>query len=185
MKTIKHFSIFAFLLLVAFALNISAQQPKIVWKNLQEKYERFEDVKPTIINESGTTIYMFADVKLGIIEDYLELYRYFENTDSWLSVVHHKHPANKTLLKKTMSNFKLEPQQERPIIFDEEDWMDLTESNGVLPISSFRGNPIHKGIGKYKFRLQFYCGEKKSQKIITSESPVFEIAKEQKSYFDK
>lgn len=184
MKIVNYLFIFAFLLLVDFGSNLSAQQPKIVWKNLQEKYERFEDVKPTIVNESNTTIYMFADVQLGIIENYLELYRYYDNSDSWGVVINHGHPTNKKFQKKIMSNFKLEPQQERPLIFDREDWLYLAESY-LDPILGFKGNPDHKGLGKYKFRLQFYFGEKKSQKMIASESPVFEITKEQKSFFDK
>jgi hypothetical protein len=49
----------AFTFLLAFAVCVSAQgeKPKFVWKNLQEKYESFYDIKPTIVNVSDKPIY--------------------------------------------------------------------------------------------------------------------------------
>jgi hypothetical protein len=57
MKSAKILIVFTFLLV--FALQVSAQnkQPRIIWKNLQEKYESFYDIRPTIINISKEPIY--------------------------------------------------------------------------------------------------------------------------------
>lgn len=57
MKLAKILVVFTFLL--AFAVCVSAQDktPKIVWKNMKEKYESFYDIKPTIVNVSGEPIY--------------------------------------------------------------------------------------------------------------------------------
>lgn len=57
MKMFKYFFIFAFLHLVTFELSITAQTPKIGWKNVQERYESFYEIKPTIINLSNEPIY--------------------------------------------------------------------------------------------------------------------------------
>src|SRR5690349_5217042 len=60
MKSTKIFIAFTFLL--AFAVCVSAQEqtPKIVWKNLQEKYKKLEDVKPIIRNQSSQPIYFYC-----------------------------------------------------------------------------------------------------------------------------
>lgn len=66
MKSAKFFIIFTFLLI--FVLQVSAQdkKPKIVWKNLQEKYENFYDIKPSLLNVSNQVIYIdsFISVRL-------------------------------------------------------------------------------------------------------------------------
>ena len=53
MKLTKFFIIFTLLLI--FALQVSAQDkmPKIVWKNLQEKYESFYKIEALVVNESN------------------------------------------------------------------------------------------------------------------------------------
>lgn len=184
MKLTKSLIIFGFLL--AFVIQVSAQDktPKIVWKNLQEKYERFEDIKPIIVNNSNERIYMFADVNLGIVHDYLKLYRFSETNKNWQWFYRHGHPINKEYQLKVMSNFSIEPLKEREIMIDDEGWFFLTETDGLEPYV-FRDNPIYKGKGKYKFTVQFYFGDKKSKKFFNSESPAFEITKDQKKYFDK
>jgi hypothetical protein len=183
MKPSKIFIVFIFLL--AFALNVSAQppMPKVVWKNLREKYEKFEDVNPVIVNENAEPIFMCASVKFGIIHRYFKLFRFFEASGNWNDILHHGHPSDKKYEEKIMSNFKIEPRQARPLFFDAEDWMLLTEDELFPP--GFRYNPDYKGKGKYKFTLRFYVGEKKSRKMFVTESPVFEITKDQKKDFDK
>lgn len=186
MKQAKFFIAFTFLLAFAVCVSAQDQTPKIVWKNLQEKYESFEDVKPVLVNESNMTIFMFADVSLGVVYDYLELYRYFEDSgNNWRTIIHGGHPVNKKYQEKIMSNVKLESQQERPIVFDNEDWLFLTESDGVFPASSFIGYENRTGVGKYKFNIKLYYKEKNKLKNFTVESPVFEITKEQKSFFNR
>lgn len=186
MKYTKVFITFTFLL--AFALQVSAQDktPKLIWKNLQEKYEMFEDIKPVLVNEGDEPIFMFADVSLGVVYDYLELYRHFEGSgNNWREIIHGGHPVDKKHQEKIMSNFKIEPRQERPIIFDNEDWLFLTESDGVLSASSFIGYADRTGKGKYKFTTKFYTKEKKKMKEFITESPVFEIIQHQKSFFNR
>lgn len=62
MKSAKIFIAFTFLLVFAVCVSAKAQSPKIVWKNLQEKYESFYDIKPTIVNVSGEPIYFNCSV---------------------------------------------------------------------------------------------------------------------------
>lgn len=186
MNRTKIFIAFTFLLAFAVCASAQDQTPKIVWKNLQEKYDSFEDVKPVLVNESDKTIFMFADVKLGVVYDYLELYRYFEDSgNNWREVTHGGHPTEKKFQEKIMSNFKIDLQQERPLVFDKEDWLFLTESDGVMPASSFIGNTNQTGKGKYKFTVKFYVEERKKKKIFIAESHTFEITKDQKSFFNK
>ena len=163
MKSAKFFIIFIFLLTFAICGSAQEQMPKIVWKNVQKKYQKFEDVKPVIINEGDKTVYMFADVKLGILHDYLRISRLYEgNVESFL--YRHSHPTNKKIEAKIMSNFKIEPSQERPIIFDKEDWHFLVDADGVVESIGFRDNPEYKGKGYYKLKLQFYVVDKKSRR---------------------
>lgn len=49
MKSVKFFITFTFLLAFAFQVSAQEKSPKIVWKNLQERYESFEEVKSQII----------------------------------------------------------------------------------------------------------------------------------------
>jgi hypothetical protein len=56
MKLTKLTIIFIFIL--AFALSVSAQdeKPNIVWENLQSEYEKVENIKPVVINKSGSVL---------------------------------------------------------------------------------------------------------------------------------
>lgn len=184
MKPAKIFITFTFLLAFAGCVSAQEQMPKIVWKNLQEKYERFEDIKPTILNANDKPIYIFTDTRLGVIYDYLELYRFFENSKKWFFVIQGGHPVNKKYQESIMSSLKIESRQEIPITLDDEDWLILTESDGTSPYG-FRDNPDYRGKGKYKLTLKFYTGDKKRKEMFISESPAFEIIKEQTTFFNK
>lgn len=192
MKSAKILIVFIFLLAFAFQVSAQTQTPKILWKNLQEKYERFEDIKPIIVNKSEKPIYMFADIKLGVVTNYVKLLRFSEENKKWDSFpimtelpIGMSETKGLKYEKKIMSNFLMIPQQERELNFDGEDWGILTESDGLNPYG-FRDNPNYKGKGRYKFQLQFYIDNEINKKIknfFISESPEFEIIKEQKTFF--
>lgn len=59
MKSVRIFIAITFLF--AFALQTSAQisEPKIFWKNIQEKYKSFDEIKPILVNQSDKSIYLF------------------------------------------------------------------------------------------------------------------------------
>ncbi|MEP6923641.1 MAG: hypothetical protein ABI954_04175 [Pyrinomonadaceae bacterium] len=67
MKIFVHFLIFVLLLLVLFVSAISAQTPKITWKNIQEKYESLEDVKPIISNKGTKYFYLYPNLDLELM----------------------------------------------------------------------------------------------------------------------
>ena len=59
MKVAKIFTVFTFLL--AFAVCVSAQdeKPKVFWKNIQEKYKKFDEIKPILVNQSDKSIFLY------------------------------------------------------------------------------------------------------------------------------
>ena len=58
MKFTKLTIIFIFLLVFAVSVLAQDEKPKIVWKNLQEKYEKFEDINPMLQNEMDESIFL-------------------------------------------------------------------------------------------------------------------------------
>jgi hypothetical protein len=76
MKRAKIFIVFSFIL--AFAVCVSSQTPKIVWKNLQEKYEKFEDIKPVIVNVSDQPIYFDCSYEYADQTEDVRLLRFDE-----------------------------------------------------------------------------------------------------------
>lgn len=83
MKSVKIFIAFTFLL--AFAVCVSAQEltSKIVWKNLQEKYERFEDVRPIIVNVSNEPVYFNCNMELSLLYGDIKLFMFDEKYNGW------------------------------------------------------------------------------------------------------
>ena len=59
MKSAKIFIIFTFLLAFAFQLSAQDEKQKIVWENVQEKYKKFDEIKPILVNQSDKSIYLY------------------------------------------------------------------------------------------------------------------------------
>ncbi len=160
MKSAKIFIIFTIVL--AFVLQVSAQdeKPKIVWKNLQEKYGKFEDIKPIIKNLSDKPIYLFDSyysIKLIVYmedkKDWITLYPFICGTD--LNIKPYKIP--------TQNDFEL--------IIRKSFWdLNTDDPVGLNSIKSYK----NKEIGKFRLKLTF--GLKKSALYSeTSISPEFQV----------
>jgi hypothetical protein len=80
MKLAKIFTVFTFLLAFAGCVSAQTQTSKIVWKNLQEKYESFYDIKPMIINEGDKPIY-FRD---SYYTESVTLFRFDGKANRWV-----------------------------------------------------------------------------------------------------
>ena len=159
MKSAKFFIFFAFLL--AFALQVSAQneQPRIVWKDLQEKYESFYDIKPSIVNNDIKTFYLY-DPYYSVA-----LYR-FDQKYGWINseVI-----RCGTGLKLSVN--KLRPRNEVLVNLNKETWDEMTIADSVTP--KFKKLSTYEGTGKYKLRL--YYGVNKSNLYLETFSPEFEV----------
>lgn len=167
MKSAKIFIAFTFLL--AFAVCVSAQEqtPKIVWKNLQEKYERFEDIKPKIQNSFGKSLYLYPtlDVEILVFDDSTGIWdmsKYILNTCD----VGEKPPKRKSL--------KFNPNE----TIDITSWVYwnyslLGENGSFQPYNKpdWDKMPDYKSGRRYKLKLTF--SEKKYKNALESESPEF------------
>lgn len=163
MRLAKFFIAFTFLL--AFAFQISAQEktPKIVWKNLQERYGSFEEIKPQIINESGFPLYYDA-----YYFPYVDFERFDEKSNSWtISRVWHCGTGYKP------SVVKIKLSEQVAFNFGKDDWEQITTEDSTGE-PKFRKFPDYNGTGKYRFKFIF--GVKKS--VLDSQvsySPEFEV----------
>jgi hypothetical protein len=161
MKSAKFFIVFTFLF--AFALQFSAQDktPKIVWKNLQEKYESFYDIKPFVVNEGNESLFIYSPYFS------LSLYKWNEVTNEWFSTIR---MSCGTGVK--ISGEKLKPQNKLEIFLDNETWDTMTIGND-LNFWNFKSFPDYTGKGKYKLGLLYSF--KKSDSPIKIFSPEFEV----------
>jgi hypothetical protein len=171
-----------FIFLPAFALQVSAQDKtsKIVWKNLQDKYESFYDIRPTIINVSKEPIYFNCSLtetnpeNLGI--------RLTKNVgvNTWQWNVWQCGTISKDEEKKRQkeekrieklrregkyvpSGCRLNPNEEFTFAFSEKIWDSIILGDGVMyePYKS----------GRFRFQFQFELVE--SNAFV--ESPEFSV----------
>jgi hypothetical protein len=160
MKSAKFFIAFTFLLAFAFQVSAQNKTPKIVWKNLQEKYERFQDIKPVIVNKSDKPVFFyepFYAIKLAYFD---------ESKNEWVT----NYPfICGTGLK--LTPLKLVPQSNAILSLNETFWKLNSEARptDIDPLENLR----ETGIGK--FRLELNYGMKKSQITETAVSPDFQV----------
>jgi hypothetical protein len=151
--------------LLAFAVCVSAQEqtPKIVWKNLREKYESFYDIKPQIINDSGSSIYYDS-----YYFPYIDFERFDEKSNSWkISSVWHCGTGYKPKIE------KVKITEQIPFNFGESVWNEILNEDSI-GVPQFRNYPEYNGTGKYRLSCKF--GTKKSNaNQLTSYSPEFEV----------
>lgn len=160
MKSAKILIIFTFLLAVAFQVSAQDDKPKIVWKNVQEKYENFEDIKPVIENLSDKTIYLY--------DSYYSIRIIFfdEAKKDWTTV----YPFICVTGLKLKSN-KVIKQTEFGLILKKGFWhLNIQPDDGLNLIESYGKEET----GRFKLELSF--GLKKSFPYsFTSTSPEFQL----------
>lgn len=159
MKLIKIFIIFTFLLFFAVQVSARDKTPKIVWKNLQKKYESFYDIKPRVQNQGGISIFYHP-------YPWISLFYWDEKSMLWRD-------TNRFLcyVGRGFSPYKLKPQHEFSIDLNKEEWDTMTIDDYMSP--KFKSFPDYNGKGKYKLKLSF--GLKKSELSLESFSPEFEV----------
>ena len=159
MKPAKILILFTFLLAFEFQVSAQDKTPKIVWKNLQEKYESFYDIKPSIFNDDLKPIYLYSPYYS------VALYR-FDEKYGWInSQVNRCGTGLKLMIN------KLKPQNEFLVSFSKETWDEMTIADSVM--SKFKKFPHYNGSGRYKLRL--YYGVDKSDLYLQKFSPEFEV----------
>lgn len=197
MNRTKIFIVFTFLL--AFAAGVSAQDktPKIVWKNLQQKYESFYDVKPVIINESNQPIYFdctLADFEKNKMSSYVEqsdntkLLYFNEERNIWdwnVMICGTVSKKEREELKKQYKEIeklqkegkyiprgcKINPNEEFALNLNDNQWSTLIRGDGIGPTYEF---------GKFKFEINYWWyNSRKDSGRETSKSPEFWIMPKQ------
>ncbi len=152
------------LMIALLSLNSFGQGVKgdIVWKNIAERYSNFKDVKPTISNETGRTIY-FDNYYYpsSIVLERLVDHDRWEESSPWRCGTGYK-PALQKLKSFTVVV---------PNLYDEF-WYTSTVDDYVTP--RFTRYPDYSGRGKYRMRFT-YGFDKRSFNNIRSYSPVFEV----------
>jgi hypothetical protein len=171
MKLAKIFIVCTFLLACAVCVSAQKPSPKIVWKNLQEKYLKFEDIKPSIINASDKLIYLDS-----YYAESVRLLKFNEKSNEWI-----KNPlmlcgtlSKEELNERSNRKFSLNPNAEKILEFDEMTWKTLIYGDGSD--IGFKSKPSDSANGKYKFQVDYWFDiSKKYRDLATSESPEFTV----------
>jgi len=193
MNRAKFFIAVTFLLAFAFQVSAQDKTPKVVWKNLQEKYENFEDIKPIIINVSEIPIYF--DCNLENFEE-TNLHRYVAQSDNtkllyfdserniwdWnVMVCGTVTKEERIALKKKYKEIeniqkegkyiptgcKINPNEEHAFNFNSKQWEKLIYGDGI--------GPTYKS-GKFKFEVNYWWfNSYKNSGSNIIESPKFEV----------
>ncbi len=129
MKGAKIFIVFTFLL--AFTVSASAQEqaPKIVWKSLQEKYERFEDIKPSVLNTSNQIVYLDSYYR-----HYIHLLKFYEQYNQWIE--------NPLIICGTLSKAELKAIEKENLKFSQVK-KNFSDSMKILGISLSMGTGFY------------------------------------------
>ncbi len=195
MKLFKFFIISTLLFASLVYCSAQNQKPKIIWKNFQENYQNFYDIKPIILNESNQPVYFdcslrdFDPSQVGHhVEqsDNTRLLRFVEKSNYWSWNVMICGTTSKSeradaikknkdiekqqkLGKYNPPGCKIEPNEEFPLTFNSEQWESLISGDMVSPYN----------FGKFKFVVKFWWYQSyKEQGIIISESPEFYVGTE-------
>jgi len=191
MNRAKIFIAVTFLLAFAVCVSAQVQTPKIVWKNIQEKYESFYDIKLTIVNLSDQPVYF--DCSLTHFEN-TKMYSFVEQSDNtrllyfdeernrwdWNVMIcgsvykkdreklRAKYKEIEKLQEKGKyipAGCKINPNEEFILNFDANQWSTLIKGDGI--------GPTYKS-GKFKFEINYWWyNSRKDSGQKTSESPGF------------
>jgi hypothetical protein len=159
MKKLK-FIIVAFILAFASQVLAQTESSKVVWKNLQEKYDSFYDIKPVLENLSGKPIYLFPSyysVKIAFFD---------EPNKKWIT----SYPFTcGTGLK--LKRYKIDSGSESQIVLKNDFWMlNLQNEDGLNLIESYRSISI----GKFRLEIDYSIGKSRSYSFL-SISPEFQV----------
>lgn len=161
MKATKTVVIFAFLLAFAFQVSAQARTPKIVWENLQKKYDGFYDIKPHVVNEGMQSVFIYTPYF------YLGLVRWDAFREEWTETLRMNCATGAKI-----SGEKLKPGNTLKISLDNEVWDIITVGND-MNFWNFKSMPDYEGKGKYKLKLRY--SDKKSGLPLEILSPEFEV----------
>ena len=161
MKTAKIFIIFTFLIILVLQISAQDRKTQIVWRNLQEKYERFEDIRPVIKNLFNKPIYL-ADPYYSVKIMYFD-----EDSKDWITV---RELICGTSTKPVPPN-KIFAQKDFKLTLNRVFW-ELTREqyDGPKLIENYR----KAGIDRFKLELT-YGTKKSSPYSIVSVSPEFTV----------
>jgi hypothetical protein len=183
MKLGKNLTALTFLLFLV--VSISAQmQPKISWKNVQETYQSFYDIKPVIVNESNKPIYFDCSLEYFESQKYNSYVEKSDNTkllllypesNRWISKeergrLKEQNKEIKRLQKEgtfVPRGCKINPSEEYSLNFSNDQWNSLIKGDGSS--DSYK-------TGKFKFEIKYwwYNNQKENGEDI-SESPNFAV----------
>lgn len=174
MKSARIFIIFIFLL--AFALQVSAQEktPKLVWKNIQEKYVSFEDIKPILENQSDSSVFLARIYPLwsARLVGFNEQTQKWENKLDALRLCYTVENASVPIEITSQENRNVSINWETTSIFQE-----LLSNKSKNSKSDKNSEAIFK---KYKLILDYalepWTGEQKPKRIYKTISPEFEVS---------
>lgn len=184
MKLTKPLSTFTVILVSTFTLF--AQSPKIVWKNLQSNYKRFQDIKPVLRNESNQPVYFdCSESNYGSFPQYSynETFKFLRNGDygwGWnvlgcgtislkeLKETKKQKQQNEKLKKQGKyipKGCRLDPHQEYTIRISDELWRYIIDGEGAAVYAYDSGN--------YKFTLEYEWAN--APNPVISDSPEFVV----------
>ena len=173
MNQAKFFIAFIFLLAFALCVSAQAQIPKIVWENLQENYQGFENIRPQIRNIFNKPLYLYPTLDI-------EVQVFDEKTNEWnLSKYAFVTDYNGRKPPKRKS-IKLNSNE----TFDISDWIYwnyslLGEHGAFQPYNKpdWDKMPDYKAGKNYK--LKIFYSEEKFKDLLESESPEFWVKPEE------
>lgn len=163
MNRAKIFIIFVFLLVIADCVSAQDKTPRIIWKNLQEKYENFYEITPVILNESNFSIYYDA-----YFFPYVDFEMFDKKSNSWIvSRGWSCGTGYKPSIKKIRSSKQI------PFDFGKSEWDEITTIDSIND-SKFRRFSDYNGTGRYRFKFIFGV-EKTAVGSLVSYSPEFVV----------
>lgn len=167
MKSTKFFIVFTFLLAFAFSVSAQGKPAWIVWENLQEKYESFYDIKPTIYNLTGKTLYYDnADCAVPLTLWGLDENNHFIPVSSWR-------------LEKDceVKLIKMNPFNRQTFHLSKEIWDKITTGDSTH--RGFKLLPAYNGKGRYMLSFNYVVKKVKPRLYYDAAgyvtSPVFEV----------
>jgi hypothetical protein len=147
MKNIQHLFVLTFLLIIVLPINTISQTSKILWEDVLEKYESFENFAPVIHNNSEQSIYW------GWLPYHNRLLRFDEVSKEWIE-------GNYILSCGTGFDFSTKELESGEKMVAPLLWSQFFE--GYQPLKSFVSNERGRFPVNGKYKIRFYFGTKSS-----------------------